>query len=171
MFSIKLIKIFLINFLLIIESMRCLNPNKFCFLRNSNETKCTKKQCDQDICSSNNELCSKLLNWSSILAKYKGYSFYQKKHFVFQVFLAKVKYCRPNEYITIRSEICLKNELCESKKNWLSLFFFRSPTEKICTCGGKFKIDCGNKYCSKKQSSCDLIFKNKSYFNKTNKCY
>ena len=99
-----------------------------------------------------------------------------KKLKIIDQFLEKIKECQPNQYITLKQQICSIEAICSIEKKFeLSQLFkpFRFTTNKTCICTGQNKFKCGNNYCTDNKNTCTKLIKslNDSTFIKhVNKC-
>ena len=147
-----ILKFIFIAFLLngITDSFKSFKPDNFCMLSKNirEEVVCKKYQCSFNICSANRKSCNHIINH-----------------------LSKLKTCHKNEYVSLKTQVCLKN--LKKQKILNQLLKTTITKHKSFYCTGKLKFDCENNYCSVNKNTCNIIFKtkkNKSFFNQINYC-
>ena len=92
-----LLKFIFFAFLLngITDSFKSFKPDNFCMLSKNLREKvvCKKYQCSFNICSANRKSCNHIINH-----------------------LSKLKTCHENEYVSLKTQVCLKNLKKQKKR-------------------------------------------------------
>jgi hypothetical protein len=164
-----------ILYFLLIQYNLSIKPEFFCILTENieNEVRCKAEQCGNNLCSIDYKSCENLNNWFTIVNKYIKEL---KNLKLIDQFLEKINECQPNEYISLKKQICSIEAICSIEKKFeLSQLYkpFKFKTNKSCNCTGQNKIKCGNNYCTDNKYTCAKVINslNDSTFMKhINKC-
>ena len=78
----------------------------------------------------------------------------------------QIKDCKPEGFISLKSDICSLSEKCNEKRKMLASLIFKGTSKNNpieCACNNKKLIyDCGNSYCALYRNICTTVFQNDS---------
>jgi hypothetical protein len=151
----------IVAILILSQLVYSLRSKDFCFLNHNSSQKACLRQCGQNLCSTNDQSCEDFNKWSSLMNKYdkskSGTGIYHQ-------FIKQIKDCKPEGFISLKSDVCSLSEKCNEKRKVFASLIFKGTSKNNpieCACNNKKLInDCGNGYCALYKNICTAVFQN-----------
>ena len=157
----------LIIYLLLKDITLSMKSKDFCIL-NANieeEVICKKYQCGFDLCATDDKSCDNLNAWNMIIKKYANESKVDIEKL--DKFLDNIRECVPNEYISLKEQVCSIKKTCKLFQKYMGEIILKSKKTKTsikskprsCACSGKFSFRCGRYFCTESKITCNKALK------------